>query len=47
MSYKYLVVTKGLSNVVEVNNSNQLRKAITKLEKLGHKKPQVYCRRSK
>jgi len=41
---RYLVVTKGLANVIEATGSAELNRALAKLKKMGYKKPMVYVR---
>ncbi len=44
---KYIVSTIGLAYVIDCSTDRQVKQAISKLKKLGYKKPQVYRKTEK
>lgn len=46
MTTKYLVVTKGLGNIIDCKTRQGASSAIRKLKRMGYKKPLMYLRLS-
>ena len=44
---KFLVVTRGLANVIECSTQKDVSRTILKLKKKGYKKPIVYINENK